>query len=164
MPANTCAGSGLRRRLVARAENKASHVRLYRGGPRLRRLPRRARSVRRLGAGPPRVRGARAALARETCERAAVALLAGVLVPSVIRLHFLLAVSTHYAHLVASTTTNGGYRSGECDCCRSRRTCARRTRCTRLCMRARAEVWVRAPPRRMRGCSTRVVQSKHKWI
>ncbi|KAJ7434141.1 hypothetical protein FB451DRAFT_1470063 [Mycena latifolia] len=38
----------------------------------------------------------------ETCERAAVALLAGILVPSVIRLHFLLAVSTHYAHRVAT--------------------------------------------------------------
>ncbi|KAJ7461888.1 hypothetical protein FB451DRAFT_1404394 [Mycena latifolia] len=37
----------------------------------------------------------------ETCERAAVALLAGMLVPSVVRLHFLLAVSTYYAHLVA---------------------------------------------------------------
>ncbi|KAJ7450446.1 hypothetical protein FB451DRAFT_1410418 [Mycena latifolia] len=33
----------------------------------------------------------------------ASALLAGVLFPSVIRLHLLLAISTHYAHLDAST-------------------------------------------------------------
>ncbi|KAJ7450473.1 hypothetical protein FB451DRAFT_1527646 [Mycena latifolia] len=49
----------------------------------------------------------------ETCERAAVSLLAGMLVPSVIRLHFLLAVSTHYAHLVATATAPGGRARGQ---------------------------------------------------
>ncbi|KAJ7461950.1 hypothetical protein FB451DRAFT_1496231 [Mycena latifolia] len=51
----------------------------------------------------------------ETCERATVALLAGMRVLTGIHLHLLLGASTHYAHLVATATANGGYRSGECD-------------------------------------------------
>ncbi|KAJ7437016.1 hypothetical protein FB451DRAFT_1452207, partial [Mycena latifolia] len=44
----------------------------------------------------------------ETCGLAAVAHLTGMLVLPVIRLPFLLAVSAHYAHLVATITANGG--------------------------------------------------------
>ncbi|KAJ6509784.1 hypothetical protein DFH09DRAFT_416862 [Mycena vulgaris] len=46
-------------------------------------------------------------------ERAAVALLAGMLVLTVIRLHFLLAVATHYAHLVAATSSTTGAAEGQ---------------------------------------------------
>ncbi|KAJ6570479.1 hypothetical protein DFH09DRAFT_917044, partial [Mycena vulgaris] len=46
-------------------------------------------------------------------ERAAVALLASMLVLIVTRLHFLLAVATHYAHLVAATSSATGAGAGE---------------------------------------------------
>ncbi|KAJ7668113.1 hypothetical protein B0H17DRAFT_1088203 [Mycena rosella] len=115
----------------------------------------------------------------ETCERwlerAAVALLAGMLVLTVIRLHFLLAVSTHYAHLIAATTAAGAA-GGEgqhirllplppnvpaADVVYAPVHCPSGSPLGRT-----AEVWVRAPaPEADAGLlDARVVLSKREWI
>ncbi|KAJ7450398.1 hypothetical protein FB451DRAFT_1566606 [Mycena latifolia] len=116
----------------------------------------------------------------ETCGRwLAVALLAGILVLTVICLHFLLAVSTHYAHLVATTAANGCALAGPTQAIRlllllpnvhaADMVYAPVHAPAGSALERNAEVWVRAPPAPALKADeglldARVVHSKREWI
>ncbi|KAJ7450454.1 hypothetical protein FB451DRAFT_1566634 [Mycena latifolia] len=97
--------------------------------------------------------------ARVTCARAAVALLAGMLVLPVIRLPFLLAVSTHCAHLVAPAPGAATAGSATAAAPAERARGGRGVR-ARACARGQpAEVWVEADAGLL---DARVVHRKRK--
>ncbi|KAJ7450413.1 hypothetical protein FB451DRAFT_1566614 [Mycena latifolia] len=166
-------------------KNKASHVRLYRdcSAADLAFTAFLTLLAAYAAWAPGRLASSRSSQPDETCERwlerAAVALLAGMLVLTVIRLHFLLAVSTHYAHLVATTTMNGGALAGPGQALRLL-PLPPNVRAADVvyapvhapagsALERSAEMWVRAPPAPALEADAglldaRVVHNKREWI
>ncbi|KAJ7436950.1 hypothetical protein FB451DRAFT_1193608 [Mycena latifolia] len=100
----------------------------------------------------------------ETCERAAVALLAGMPVLTVLRLHFTPSSLSPRTTFTSSPPLGAPTAGSATVAAPAEHTRGGRGVCPVRALERSAEVWVRAPPRRMRGCSTRVVHSKREWI